>query len=50
MVEKSSDTSIDILPQAAVDKLLSLGVVSRVDLDETEGKKRQSLGSNCDIV
>lgn len=26
--------------QAAVDKLLSTGVVSRVDLDETEGKKR----------
>lgn len=32
---------MDTLLQAAVDKLLSTGVVSRVDLDETEGKKRR---------
>ena len=34
--------------QAAVDKLLSSGSVSRVDLDETEGKKRPSQGSRRD--
>ena len=34
-------SSVDTLLQAAVDKLLSTGVVSRVDLDETEGKKRR---------
>eukprot|EP00440_Ansanella_granifera_P026544 gb/GFBE01028834.1/.p1 GENE.gb/GFBE01028834.1/~~gb/GFBE01028834.1/.p1 ORF type:complete len:292 (+),score=59.85 gb/GFBE01028834.1/:1-876(+) len=37
---------VNVLPtiQAAVDKLLSSGVVSRVDLDESEGKKRSKKG------
>lgn len=52
IVRVDQDERVNVLPtlQAAVDKLLSTGVVSRVDLDETEGKKRNKKGRDVEEV
>jgi len=51
-VRVDQDERVNVLPtlQAAVDKLLSTGVVSRVDLDETEGKKRNKKNKDVEEV
>ncbi|CAE7541463.1 SAMS2 [Symbiodinium necroappetens] len=50
IVRVDQDERVNVLPsvQAAVDKLQSSGAVSRVDLDETEGKKRNKKGRDND--
>mmetsp|Transcript_55072 Transcript_55072/g.129263 ORF Transcript_55072/g.129263 Transcript_55072/m.129263 type:complete len:288 (-) Transcript_55072:22-885(-) len=50
IVRVDQDERVNVLPsvQAAVDKLQSSGAVSRVDLDETEGKKRNKKGRDID--
>lgn len=52
IVRVDQDERVNVSPtlQAAVDKLLSTGVVSRVDLDESEGKKRNKKGREVDEV
>mmetsp|Transcript_35005 Transcript_35005/g.80608 ORF Transcript_35005/g.80608 Transcript_35005/m.80608 type:complete len:286 (+) Transcript_35005:133-990(+) len=52
IVRVDQDERVNVLPtfQAAVDKLLNTGVASRVDLDETEGKKRNKKGRESEEV
>eukprot|EP00931_Biecheleriopsis_adriatica_P116280 TRINITY_DN91946_c0_g1_i1.p1 TRINITY_DN91946_c0_g1~~TRINITY_DN91946_c0_g1_i1.p1 ORF type:complete len:298 (+),score=90.34 TRINITY_DN91946_c0_g1_i1:152-1045(+) len=46
IVRVDRDETINVMPpfQAAVEKLMKSGVVSRVDLEESEGKKRNKKG------
>mmetsp|Transcript_3499 Transcript_3499/g.3854 ORF Transcript_3499/g.3854 Transcript_3499/m.3854 type:complete len:282 (-) Transcript_3499:138-983(-) len=52
IVRVDQDERVNVLQvlQAATDKLLSTGIVSRVDLDETEGKKRNKKGREVEEV